>query len=178
MAQERHPRKRTSPRKCRSCRCATWSSTRTWSSPVRRPREVHQGAGQRHGQRQADLWSPRRARTWTTRASRTCIRSGPSPTSCSCSSSRRHGQGAGGGQPAGADRVLRHDRRLLLRQHSPLEERLEADDREQEVLMRSAVTLFDQYVKLNKKVPPEVLTSLSSIDERGGWPTPWRRTCP
>ncbi len=49
----------------------------------------------------------------------------------------------------------------------PLEDRLEADDEEQEVLMRSAVTLFDQYVKLNKKVPPEVLTSLSSIDEAG-----------
>ena len=47
----------------------------------------------------------------------------------------------------------------------PLPEKLEADEREQEVLMRSAVTLFDQYVKLNKKVPPEVLTSLSSIDE-------------
>jgi len=49
----------------------------------------------------------------------------------------------------------------------PLQEHIEADDREQEVLMRSAVTLFDQYVKLNKKVPPEVLTSLSSIDEAG-----------
>jgi len=48
-----------------------------------------------------------------------------------------------------------------------LSDRLEADEREQEVLMRSAVTLFDQYVKLNKKVPPEVLTSLSSIDEAG-----------
>jgi ATP-dependent Lon protease len=50
---------------------------------------------------------------------------------------------------------------------TPLAELMEADDREQEVLMRSAVTLFDQYVKLNKKVPPEVLTSLSSIDEAG-----------
>ncbi|MFW5723896.1 MAG: LON peptidase substrate-binding domain-containing protein, partial [Halochromatium sp.] len=48
---------------------------------------------------------------------------------------------------------------------SPLAETLEADEREQEVLMRSAVALFDQYVKLNKKVPPEVLTSLASIDE-------------
>jgi ATP-dependent Lon protease len=48
-----------------------------------------------------------------------------------------------------------------------LGEVLEADEREQEVLMRSAVALFDQYVKLNKKVPPEVLTSLSSIDEAG-----------
>ncbi|MES9978395.1 MAG: endopeptidase La, partial [Candidatus Thiodiazotropha sp. 6PLUC5] len=37
--------------------------------------------------------------------------------------------------------------------------------KETEVLMRSATNLFDQYVKLNKKVPPEVLTSLSSIDD-------------
>jgi len=41
----------------------------------------------------------------------------------------------------------------------------ETPPRELEVLMRSAVNLFDQYVKLNKKVPPEVLTSLSSIDD-------------
>ena len=38
------------------------------------------------------------------------------------------------------------------------------NDREIEVLMRSAIALFDQYVKLNKKIPPEVLTSLSSIE--------------
>ncbi len=42
---------------------------------------------------------------------------------------------------------------------------LELPEREMEVLMRSAIDLFDQYVKLNKKVPPEVLTSLASIDE-------------
>ncbi len=42
---------------------------------------------------------------------------------------------------------------------------LELDARETEVLMRSATGLFDQYVKLNKKVPPEVLTSLTSIDD-------------
>ena len=41
----------------------------------------------------------------------------------------------------------------------------EADEREGEVLVRSLVTQFDQYVKLNKKVPPEILTSLSSIDD-------------
>ncbi|MES9957899.1 MAG: endopeptidase La [Sedimenticola sp.] len=39
------------------------------------------------------------------------------------------------------------------------------EEREMEVLTRSATALFDQYVKLNKKVPPEVLTSLSSIDD-------------
>ncbi|MBK1722305.1 endopeptidase La [Thiocystis violacea] len=49
----------------------------------------------------------------------------------------------------------------------PMDETLEIDEREQEVLMRSAMTLFDQYVKLNKKVPPEVLTSLASIDDAG-----------
>ncbi|MGD8614927.1 MAG: endopeptidase La, partial [Gammaproteobacteria bacterium] len=42
-----------------------------------------------------------------------------------------------------------------------------AGERETDVLMRSLLTLFDQYVKLNKKVPPEILTSLSGIDEPG-----------
>lgn len=41
------------------------------------------------------------------------------------------------------------------------------DDREAEVLIRSLTTQFDQYVKLNKKVPPEILSSLSSIDDPG-----------
>jgi len=39
------------------------------------------------------------------------------------------------------------------------------DEREADVLMRSVLNLFDQYVKLNKKVPPEILTSLAGIDE-------------
>ena len=43
----------------------------------------------------------------------------------------------------------------------------QAGEREVDVLMRSLLTLFDQYVKLNKKVPPEILTSLSGIDEPG-----------
>lgn len=37
--------------------------------------------------------------------------------------------------------------------------------RELEVLSRSIMGVFDQYVKLNKKVPPEILTSLSGIDD-------------
>ncbi|PQJ96494.1 endopeptidase La [Chromatium okenii] len=49
----------------------------------------------------------------------------------------------------------------------PLDEIFNADEREQEVLMRSAMNLFDQYVKLNKKIPPEVLTSLANIDDAG-----------
>jgi len=39
------------------------------------------------------------------------------------------------------------------------------NERELEVLCRSVMGVFDQYVKLNKKVPPEILTSLSGIDD-------------
>ncbi|RMG31235.1 MAG: endopeptidase La [Gammaproteobacteria bacterium] len=46
----------------------------------------------------------------------------------------------------------------------PVAEEL-GNEREVEVLMRSLMSLFDQYVKLNKKVPPEILTSLSGIDD-------------
>lgn len=36
-----------------------------------------------------------------------------------------------------------------------------------EALRRAVMQQFDQYVKLNKKIPPEILTSISSIDEAG-----------
>ncbi|NHI01809.1 MULTISPECIES: endopeptidase La [Oceanimonas] len=39
------------------------------------------------------------------------------------------------------------------------------DEREQEVLVRSAITQFEGYIKLNKKIPPEVLTSLTAIED-------------
>ena len=39
------------------------------------------------------------------------------------------------------------------------------DDREVEILSRSVIDSFDQYVKLNKKIAPEVMTSLSGIDD-------------
>jgi ATP-dependent Lon protease len=41
------------------------------------------------------------------------------------------------------------------------------DEREMDVLVRSVVSQFEQYVKLNKKIPPEVLTALAGIDEPG-----------
>ncbi len=41
------------------------------------------------------------------------------------------------------------------------------DEREIEVLTRSAISQFEQYVKLNKKVPPEVLTALQGIEQPG-----------
>ncbi len=39
------------------------------------------------------------------------------------------------------------------------------DEQELEVLCRSVVNQFEQYVKLNNKIPPEVITSLSGIDD-------------
>lgn len=38
---------------------------------------------------------------------------------------------------------------------------------EVEAMRRTLVAQFDQYVKLNKKIPPEILTSLGGIDEPG-----------
>ena len=43
----------------------------------------------------------------------------------------------------------------------------EENEREIEVLTRSVLAQFEQYVKLNKKVPPEILASLTSIDDPG-----------
>ncbi len=41
----------------------------------------------------------------------------------------------------------------------------DAADRELDVTARSLVSLFEQYVKLNRKVPPELLATLSGIDD-------------
>jgi len=41
------------------------------------------------------------------------------------------------------------------------------DEKEMDVLSRSVVSRFEQYVKLNKKIPPEILTSLAGIDQPG-----------
>jgi len=43
----------------------------------------------------------------------------------------------------------------------------DADDesRELDALARTAVSQFEQYIKLNKKIPPEVLVSINQIDE-------------
>lgn len=38
-------------------------------------------------------------------------------------------------------------------------------DHETQALMRTVFTQFDQYVKLNKKIPPEILTSLATIED-------------
>lgn len=41
------------------------------------------------------------------------------------------------------------------------------DERELEIMVRSLMSQFEQYIKLNRKLPPEVLSSLAAIEEPG-----------
>ena len=45
--------------------------------------------------------------------------------------------------------------------------RVESGAHEIEAMRRALLGQFDQYVKLNKKIPPEILTSMSGIDDGG-----------
>ena len=49
----------------------------------------------------------------------------------------------------------------------PALEKLSTQNNELEALRRAVMQQFDQYVKLNKKIPSEILTSISSIDDPG-----------
>ncbi|NJA07598.1 MULTISPECIES: endopeptidase La [Methylomonas] len=46
-----------------------------------------------------------------------------------------------------------------------LEDEINVSEQELDVLQRTAINSFDQYVKLNNKIPPEVLNSLAGIDD-------------
>ena len=60
---------------------------------------------------------------------------------------------------------LRDGDHFFVAGYTLLESEAAGDDKELEILSRSILGAFDQYVKLNKKVPAEILTSLSGIDE-------------
>ena len=70
-----------------------------------------------------------------------------------------------GGERTQVDRLDVADH--FLAEITILNEEDSHDEREIEVLVRSIIAQFEQYVKLNKKVPPEILTSLSGIEEAG-----------
>lgn len=53
---------------------------------------------------------------------------------------------------------------FLSAQCKTLREQINLDEKETEVLMRSAINMFEQYVKLNKKLSPEAFVSLANID--------------
>jgi ATP-dependent Lon protease len=70
-----------------------------------------------------------------------------------------------GGERASIDNIAVGDH--FAAEITVLAEEDRHDEREIDVLVRSIIAQFEQYVKLNKKVPPEILTSLSGIDEPG-----------
>ena len=41
----------------------------------------------------------------------------------------------------------------------------EESDKATATLMRSVTNMFDQYVKMNKKIPPEILSSIAGVDD-------------
>jgi len=48
---------------------------------------------------------------------------------------------------------------------SDIVDHIDLSEQEREVLQRTVISSFDQYVKLNNKIPPEVLNSLAGIDD-------------
>ncbi len=66
---------------------------------------------------------------------------------------------------ASVEKVYDDTEAFFTADYSVLEDTSNNNSRELEVLSRSTMGVFDQYVKLNKKVPPEILTSLSGIDD-------------
>ncbi len=55
----------------------------------------------------------------------------------------------------------------LVAEYAPFDERDDDETREMDALVRSTLGLFEQYVKLNKKTPAELLPSLTSMDDAG-----------
>ena len=57
------------------------------------------------------------------------------------------------------------DKEEFFQAHAEMIVEEDADGSETEALSRSVVTQFEQYIKLNRKVPPEVLVSINQIEE-------------
>jgi ATP-dependent Lon protease len=71
-----------------------------------------------------------------------------------------------GEQRAKAEKYQLHDEQYLVAQLEPLKEFTELHShKELEILVRSLISQFEQYIKLNKKIPPEVMASIASIED-------------
>ena len=70
-----------------------------------------------------------------------------------------------GAQRAGIHKITETDTHFTA-DLTPVESE-PGDESEVEAMRRAIVQQFDQYVKLNKKIPPEILTSLAGIDDAG-----------
>src|SRR2546421_9343376 len=65
------------------------------------------------------------------------------------------------------DIVVFTEAEAFFQGHAELLSEREGQRQEIEALARAVVTQFEQYIKLNKKIPPEVLVSINQIDEPG-----------
>ncbi len=68
-----------------------------------------------------------------------------------------------GGQRAG---ILKYtENQEFLQAYAETTEDDLGDEQELDALARTVITQFEQYIKLNKKIPPEVLVSINQIDD-------------
>ena len=70
-----------------------------------------------------------------------------------------------GGQRASITKFSENDD--FFQAHAELIDEKAGEAQELEALSRAVVSQFEQYIKLNKKIPPEVLVSINQIDEAG-----------
>ncbi|MEM7224006.1 MAG: endopeptidase La [Pseudomonadota bacterium] len=68
-----------------------------------------------------------------------------------------------GGQRARINRYT--DNEEFFQAYAEVMEDAAGEEREVDALARTVVTQFEQYLKLNKKIPPEVLVSINQIDD-------------
>ena len=70
-----------------------------------------------------------------------------------------------GGQRASITKFAENED--FFQAHADLVEEKVGESQELEALGRAVVSQFEQYIKLNKKIPPEVLVSINQIEEPG-----------
>jgi hypothetical protein len=156
------------PLTCRCCRCATWWCFRTWSFRCLWAAQEHQGAGGRDGGRAphhaggAEGSRQGRARCVTDMFDVGCVSTILQMLKLPDGTVKVLVEGQ---QRAGVNRIDEGDctSRPTSRRWSGGRQK----SSEVEALRRAVMQQFDQYVKLNKKIPPEILTSISSIDDPG-----------
>ena len=150
--------RRARQRPCRCCRCATWSCTRTWSSrcsSAARNRSSRSTQAMKLGQAdpagRAEAGGRRRSR-----GRRICTASAPIATILQL---LKLPDGTVKVLVEGVERAQHREpaRRRVLhrRRHAARADVEHYDEREMDVLARSVISQFEQYVKLNRKVPPE-----------------------
>ena len=151
------------------CRCVMWWCFLIWSFPVRGTTQIHQGAGNGHGG-----WQEH-----PPRAQKSAAKDEPSAEDLyeiGCMANilqmLKLPDGTIKVLVEGVQRTHRFGRGSAypFHGHSTLVPVDEGDHNETEAMRRAIIAQFDQYVKLNKKIPPEILTSLSASTTRAASP--------